>query len=102
MSILVKTIAAAGFGLAASMAVIPDASALPANGVYLAAQNPAAPTLERVQFYGGYGYGYPYGFYGRPFGYGYGRGFYGRGFGYGRGYGRGYYGRGGRGFYGRR
>ena len=102
MSNLVKTIAVACFGLAAGMAAIPDASALPANGVNLAAQAVATAPLEHVQFHGGYpyGYGYPYGFYGRRFGYGY----YGRGFGYCRGFGyaRGYYGRGGRGAYGRR
>ena len=100
MSNLIRSIAVAGLGLAASMAAVPDASALPA-GAYVTARSAATAPLEHVQFYGGYGYGYgyPYGFYGRPFGYGY----YGRGFGYGRGYyGRGYYGRGGRGFYGRR
>ena len=57
-----------------------------------AAAAPTATTLsvEPVQYYGGYGYGYRrrffrpygYGYYGRPF---YRRGFYGRGYGY-RGY----------------
>ena len=77
------------------------APALPVDGAGFASPVPAsdaAPFLEHVQFYGGYGY--PYGYYGYPFRYGYG-GFYGRGYGYGRGfgYGRGGYGRGYRGGY---
>ncbi len=58
MSTLMKTIAVAGFGLAASMTVFPDASALPTDGAYSITQAPVSAPLEHVQFYGGYGYGY--------------------------------------------
>ena len=99
-----KTLAlASGVALGTLGTLVGTASALPVEGAGFASPAPAsdtaAPLVEHVQFYGGYGYGYPYGYgygYGYPFRYGYG-GFYGRGYGYGRGfgYGRGGYGRGG-------